>query len=426
MKNIYLFCCIAAFYFGCFELHAQCDNGRYYNSNFSSSTSTVTYGAGPLYNGDDTTLKVDIYQPGGDNFAHRPLLVFAFGGSFTSGVRQSPDLITICTYFAQRGYVCASIDYRLGVPNGNTNDTNMFAALIRGQQDMRAAVRYFYKDASGPNHFRIDTNQIFIGGVSAGGFIALDYAYMKLGIFSRPIPGFAVPVINNLGGLTGGDTANTGYSDKVKGVIDLSGAIYDTLWIQPGDPMLVGEHGTYDSTVTCYFDSNYAAHNIRSDFYGGGDIKNRMRNIGFHDSIYLFNGAGHVPFILPFDQSVQSILNVPKYMDTTERIVRDFLYQNITCDSSQITAGINEPGANLAVSIFPNPANSEMSVHSYQHEDLTVSVISTIGQTLQRYLLSANGVLTLFRSDFSSGLYLLQFSDKASGKVLRTDKVVFY
>ena len=425
MKNIYLLCCIAVFCFGCFELHAQCDNGRYYNSNFSSNTTTVTYGAGKLFNGNDTTLKVDIYQPGGDNFAHRPLLVFAFGGSFTSGVRQSPDLITICTYFAQRGYVCASIDYRLGVPNGNTNDTNMFAALIRGVQDMRAAVRYFYKDAAGANQFRIDTNQIFIGGVSAGGFISLDYAYMKLGVSSRPIPGFAVPIITNLGGLTGGDTANTGYSDKIKGVIDLSGAIYDTLWIQPGDPMLVGEHGTYDSTVTCYFDSNYAAHNIRSDFYGGGDIRNRMRNIGFHDSIYLFNGAGHVPFILPFDQSIQSILNVPKYMDTTEWIIRDFLYQNITCDSSQ-ALGINEPGNNLAVSIYPNPANSEMSVYSYQHEDLTVSIISTIGQTLQRHLLSANGVLTLFRSDFSSGLYLLQFSDKASGKVLRTDKVVFY
>ena len=351
-------------------------------------------------------------------------MIFAFGGSFTAGVRQSPDLVQICDYFAARGYVCASIDYRLGVPNGNGNDTNMFAALIRGVQDMKAAVRYFYKDAYTANRFRIDTNQIFIGGVSAGGFIALDYAYMKIYISSRPIPGFAVPIIDSLGGLDG-NSGNPGYSQKIKGVIDLSGAIYDTAWIQPGDPMLVGEHGTFDSTVTCWWDSAYAAHNIRSDFFGGGDIKNRMDHIGFHDTINLFVNAGHCPFIIPFNSTIPAILNVPHYMDTTEWLIRDFLYQNVTCDST-IYTGISETAQNQPTpAVYPNPSNYAVAIYSNQSADLNVAVVTIMGQVLQQQLLVANGMLVLHKKDFSQGIYLIQFTDKVTGKLISTQKVVF-
>jgi hypothetical protein len=423
MKHLYLLLCLAVFTSGCFKLNAQCDNGRYYNQIFSSTTTTVAYGNAIEYNGVDTNLQVDIYQPSGDNFAHRPVMIFAFGGSFTAGVRQSPDLIQICTYFAERGYVCASIDYRLGVPNGNGNDTNMFAALMRGVQDMKAAVRFFYKDAYTANRFRVDTNQIFIGGVSAGGFIALDYAYMKLDVFSRPIPGFAAPIINALGGLDG-NSGNPGYSQRIKGVIDLSGALYDTLWIQPGDPMLVGEHGTFDSTVTCWWDSAYAAHNIRSDFFGGGDIKNRMDHIHFHDTINLFVNAGHCPFIIPFNSTLPAILNVPNYMDTTEWIIRDFLIQNIVCDST-LAAGINEPDNPWAVEVYPVPSNDAVNIYSHQSENLDVTVINMMGQVLQRRTLEANSLITLHKEDFSAGVYLLEFAARGTGKPLRVDKIVF-
>jgi len=423
MKQLYLLLCLIFFTSGYLKLSAQCDNGRYYNQIFSENTTTVQYGNAVEYNGIDTNLLVDIYQPSGDNFAHRPLMIFAFGGSFTAGIRQSPDLVQICTYFAERGYVCASIDYRLGVPNGNSNDTNMFAALIRGVQDMKAAVRFFYKDASTANQFRIDTNQIFIGGVSAGAFIALDYAYMKFQYFSRPVPGFAAPIINELGGLDG-NSGNPGYSENIKGVIDLSGAIYDTLWIQPGDPMLVGEHGTMDSTVTCWWDSAYAANNIRSDFYGGGDIKNRMDHIGFHDTLNLFYGAGHCPFIIPFNETLQAILNVPNYMDTTEWLIRDFLYQNVTCDSS-MALGIHESDGNIAVSVFPNPSDNQVWIYSHQSADMDVSVVTMLGQIVQKHVLIANSELSLFKSDFNNGVYLLQFTDGNTGKLLRTDKIVF-
>ena len=172
-------------------------------------------------------LKMDIYQPTGDNFAHRPLIVLAFPGGLTSGVRQSPDIVQLCDNFSKRGYVCVSIDYRLGFENGSDCDTNQFRAFMRGVQDMRAAVRYFYKDALTTNTYRIDTNQIWIGGSSAGAFIALNYAYFKLDTFSKTPPDWAAPVFLALGG-TEGASGNPGYSSKVKGVIDLCGGIADT------------------------------------------------------------------------------------------------------------------------------------------------------------------------------------------------------
>jgi hypothetical protein len=190
--------------------------------------------------------------------------------------------------------------------------------------------------------------------------------------------------------------------------------------------MLVGEHGTFDSTVTCWWDSAYAANNIRSDFYGGGDIKNRMDHIGgFNDTINLFVNAGHCPFIIPFNETLTAILNVPNYMDTTEWLIRDFLYKNVNCDSS-LALGIDEPVNNLSVSIYPNPSNNEISVYSYQPEELEVSVVSMVGQVLQRHVLSANSMLALQKNDFSAGVYLLQFSGKGNDRILKTDKIVFY
>ena len=423
MKQAYILVCLVFFAASSIQLNAQysCANGRYYNQIFSSSTTTVPFGQAPLYNGNDTILLMDIYQPSGDNFAHRPVMIFAFGGSFTSGVRQSPDLLQICTYFAQRGYVCVSIDYRLGMPDGS--DSSELQAVFRGVQDMKAAVRFFYKDAWTVNQYRVDTNQIFIGGVSAGAFIALNYAYFKQDTFSKPPPSFAAPAILAIGG-PDGNSGNPGYSQKVKGVIDLSGAIADTVWIMPGDPMLVGEHGTQDSTVMCWFDSTFAVTHTRSSLFGGGDIKNRMSHITFNDSLYLFQGAGHVPFILPKNTSLGAIAAVPLYMDSTEWLIRDFLYKNVVCDSTTVT-GINEPRPAM-INIYPNPSDQSVHLYSSESQDLDVVIINAMGQVIHRDVLASNSVITLSKDEFGAGIYIVRFLSRATSNVLKTEKVIFY
>ncbi len=419
MRNIYSILCLSVFVFLFSDVTAQCGNGRYYDKIFSQTTSTVTFGNAMQFDSSFVDLKMDVYQPTGDNLAYRPLLVFAFPGSFTAGTRLSPDIIQLCDNFSKRGYVCASIDYRLGFEDGSDCDTNQFKALMRGVQDMKAAVRYFYKDAQTTKTFRIDTNQIWIGGSSAGAFIGLNYAYGKEDTLSRTEPDWARPALDSLGGPEG-NSGNPGYSSKVKGVIDLCGGIADTVWAMPGDPILVGVHGTADATVSCYFDSVYASTHPESLLFGGGDIKNRLEHIGLNHSLYLFEGADHVPYILP----IPFLPPASTYMDSTVWIVRDFLFQNTTCDPTTIS-GVEDIDTEIPVSVFPNPSGDVTTIYSNSDKDLTVEIFSVEGKLLHRKILPAQSSQTVSKQQLGAGVFLIHVSDSksASGKV---ERIVFY
>lgn len=118
-------------------------------------------------------LYMDIFEPFGDDKVKRPVFIVCFGGGFVLGTRKFGDIRALAVQMAKRGYVTAAIDYRLGM--------NMFdegaslRAVYRGVQDGRSAVRYFRANADA---LGIDPDQIFIGGHSAGAFIALHNAYL--------------------------------------------------------------------------------------------------------------------------------------------------------------------------------------------------------------------------------------------------------
>lgn len=421
MKNFTYALLLIAFVLSATNTQAQC-TGRYYNKTFSVNSSTnVPYGRSVKFDGDTQDLKMNIYQPSGDNFAHRPLIVLAFGGSFTAGIKESPDILVLCDEFARRGYVTATIDYRLGFEDGNDSDTNQFKAVMRGVQDMRAAVRFFYKDAHNNNAYRIDTNQIFIGGVSAGGFMALNYGYGKLDTFSRVVPPFVPNALLEVGGPYG-NSGNPGYSDKVKGVLNLCGAIGDTVWIMPGDPILAAVHGTADDLVACEYDSVLATTNTESSFFGTCDISNRVNNIGFPASIRFFQGAGHVPFVLP---SSPYFSPSKEYMDTTVLFLRDFLYQNTVCDSTLSTA-INEAENDVAVSLYPNPAEGAFNISSAHDKTLIASVYNLEGQLISQKILYPRNIQRFTRDETGAGMFMIQLSDMQSGQKLNTLKAVMY
>lgn len=422
MKN-YFYLLVFSCLFVSSSIQAQCDGGRYFNKIFSvSSTNNVQFGRAAKFNGDTQDLKMNIYQPSGDDFAHRPLIIVAFGGSFTAGVKESPDLLVLCDEFTRRGYVCASIDYRLGFEDDNDSDTNQFKAVIRGVQDMRAAVRFFYKDAHTVNNYRIDTNQIFIGGVSAGGFIALNYAYGKLDTFSRALPPFVPNALIQVGG-TIGTSGNPGYSDKVKGVIDLCGAVADTVWIMPGDPILVGVHGTADDLVRCDYDSLYATTTTESSFYGGCDIKNRIEHIGLNSAFRLFQGAGHVPFVLP---STPYLPPSKQYMDTTVLFLRDFLYANTECDSTRILTGIDEVQGDITVAVYPNPADGVFNIASAHDKTLVADVYSLEGKLVSSKLIYPRNIQQFSCYEIGAGMFVVKLSDWESGQQLKTLKAIMY
>ena len=426
MKKLSFLLSIVLLWISASDLHAQCTDGRYSRTVFGQTMSTVQYGSALKYDGTTANLQMDIYQPTGDNFARRPLMVLAFGGSFTSGLRQSPDIVQICQEFAKSGMVCVSIDYRLGVLNGA--DSCMYQAVIRGIQDMNAAIRYFYKDASTINQYRIDTNQIFCGGTSAGAFIGLNKGYYKLSplYFSRPIPNDLINSIIELGGNEGGNNGSVGYHDNIKGIIDLCGAVLDSLWIQPGDPILIGVHGTADGTVPYYYDSIGGASDIKKRFFGGGNIIDRFHHMGLNnlqDSIYTFYGADHAPFVLP----IPLIPPASLYMDTTLKLLHNYLGRNIVCDSTLIPAGINNIGNNIFVSAFPNPSDGAMTIISHDPKDLMIEVVSLDGRVVEKIDLPSYSTQTIRKeTTYIAGMYLVNYYDATGSIKLKTDKVIFY
>ena len=103
------------------NMYAQeCDNQRYYEEVFDYTLiSDIKFGENvqpTLLNPNNIQeLFMDIYQPDGDTLNARPLIIWAFGGGFVFGSKTSPDMVTLSSAFAKRGYVCASIDYRLSI-----------------------------------------------------------------------------------------------------------------------------------------------------------------------------------------------------------------------------------------------------------------------------------------------------------------------
>jgi hypothetical protein len=346
----------------------------------------------------------------------RPLLIFAFGGSFTSGFRISPDIVRLCNEFAARGYVCAAIDYRLGFEDGNGSDTNQFKALMRGVQDMKASVRYFYKNAQTTKTYRIDTNKIFIGGVSAGAFIALNYAYGKTDTLSFPAPDFALQALDEVGGPEG-NSGNPGYSTKVSGVIDLCGAIADTVWIMPNDPPLCGVHGTMDDLVACQFDSAKASQTVESRLFGGCDIKKRLSGFNTRSTMYLFENAGHVPFILP------CVLNPPcsYYMDTTVWVIRDFLYNQMCFRGLDV----QDEKIDFAVNVFPNPSEDIITFAVNHNRPLLLQIYGVDGRIILEKNIAANNAITISKSELKNGIFFYSISDKTNTERLKSGKVIF-
>lgn len=151
----------------------------------------LVYGAMPNYAGISTTLLLDLYKPVGDNNPSRPLLVVVHGGSWLGGCKEG--FAVMAGEMAQRGYVVASVNYRLGwhksagpIANPVTDaqagatlyaadSSELIRALYRGQQDVKGAIRWLKARAGLDSTC---TQRVLVGGESAGGFIAMAVGFL--------------------------------------------------------------------------------------------------------------------------------------------------------------------------------------------------------------------------------------------------------
>ncbi len=109
------------------------------------------------YAADSEAQYVDLYVPPMEEPA--PLFVLIHGGGFAFNDAQSRQAQFMYHYFADHGFACASVNYRLSTE----------AAYPAAVCDVKAAVRFLCRNAA---EYRIDPERIAVWGESAGGYLA--------------------------------------------------------------------------------------------------------------------------------------------------------------------------------------------------------------------------------------------------------------
>ena len=271
----------------------QSDNLQRYDSQIFETitiTKDIRYGANVTLSGNTLGLTMDVYQPENDTEINRPLIVLAHGGSFISGDKS--DLSETATFLAKAGYVVASINYRL--LDVTPTQLAFKQVVINAAADMKAAVRYFNKDVATTNTYKIDSNNIFIGGYSAGAITALHYAYVNNNSELTTIGGTTfVDYVNSKGGLEGG-SGNDTYSSSVKGVINISGALFNTNFINSNEPSLYSIHGT-DDVVVPFLNGDINSTGILTD--GSGVLHPYAVSIGLNSTLKTITNGKHDAFL---------------------------------------------------------------------------------------------------------------------------------
>ena len=129
MKKRYLFSFLSLGLISTSFGQTDCDQGRYATDVYSTIdvTSNILYGNNTSNTGASTDLELDFYEPNGDTSTARPLVIWAHGGSFIGGSKTDGDVVTLSNRLAKKGFVCASINYRLGIafPFNQTNSTTI-------------------------------------------------------------------------------------------------------------------------------------------------------------------------------------------------------------------------------------------------------------------------------------------------------------
>ena len=148
----------------------------------------------------DDALMYNVYYPADINYktCSLPAIFLFHGGGFLECAGSEADQMnTLALEFAKRGFVTFNVEYRRGVLlslDFSFYTAQQILATYRAAQDARGAIRSAIKRQreikTNNEPYSIDTNKIFIGGMSAGSVAAMSVAYyQQQQMFDNTIPG---------------------------------------------------------------------------------------------------------------------------------------------------------------------------------------------------------------------------------------------
>ncbi len=292
-----------------YSTFSQAQEYRYTNTLFSSSdiSENIIYHSVASINApytveDNTTienLEMDIFVPQGDSNTKRPAIIFAHSGGFLLGNKNHDDMMAFCDSLSKKGYVTATINYRLGfnlVTNANLHGTR---AVYRGIQDGLAAVRYLRANAS---IYNIDNDKIYFIGSSAGSFIGLHSIYMDSNEVPSQISSIsytnATPPFNHtapdLGPLNIGDYLS--FDGRPDAVVSLWGGLQNTNLISSNnDTPVFLVHGSSDSVVPFEIGPPFG-YTVLNETYGSNQINMKLEELEIANKKTYFVSDGEHEF----------------------------------------------------------------------------------------------------------------------------------
>jgi len=254
-------------------------------------------------------LWLDLYKPKKLGDYLKPIIILAHGMGDT---KEAEDLTFHCRKLAHLGFVVASIGWSPPTPF-SIDSTLYFQTGIQPIVDFQKAMAFFLTDARNENQFQIDTTNIFIGGSSFGAITSMHIGFVDSlqefpNAFGKEIEGQG---INN--------SLWQQHQQKVKGVINLAGWIWDTAFLDSNDPGLISIHGENDELIP--FNSDTAAiNNIKIMLvYGPGSIHKKLNELKITNDLFVVPNGGHVSYY------------ESQWRDSTSHRVYNFL-KTLTCD----------------------------------------------------------------------------------------------
>jgi hypothetical protein len=389
--------------------HAQnalgCNNTRYLFTGFDTTRTTVQFGSNINAFGQQQNLLMDIYQPKGDTLARRPLIIWAFGGGFVGGARG--DMAFFANEAARRGYVNAAIDYRLYSTTLPLDSPKISRAVVQAIHDMKAAVRFFRKNVKeNGNTYRVDTNNIIVGGVSAGAIMAMHVAAMDS---LDPIPQFLRDTIATQGGFEG-RSGNAGYSSAVKGALNMSGALFRKEMLDRNDPPFASYHGTADNIVAYGFGKNVYG------FYGDGSgtLAPYALSLGIPTTLLSVPGGGHTDI---YGVNLNFFNWVDRMLTFSHRLI---------CGLPALSS---KELVNQQVKVYPNPAFESATIEIGQNTEggnYDLLVFDAVGRQVFLAKNQSQHTFVLNKSNLNNaaGLYIVQLRFANQNAVV-TRKIVF-
>lgn len=468
-------------------------------------------------------LQCDIYEPDPaiDTATERPVMIYFHTGSFLPkglvspmGNKTDSAAVEICRRFAKKGYIAISADYRLGWLATSTNldirrGTNLLA-VYKSIQDAKAAVRWVRKTVTvDGNPYKADEDRIFLIGQGSGGYSVLAYATLDkyaevaniskfqydasgTGLYGDPVnagdPYIDTSIVGNWDGyggavtLTGNTTPlglpevdtnatgrnyinHPGYSDDVRMVLNLGGALGDSTWLEAGDPEMVSAHARYDFFAPYYegmvqvpvggqffpvvevagshtairiansLGNNNAA--IQANYQDAISVKarNNQYNLGNQENILTFNiepANPSLPYQInsnPWDfwdpadplSSNETNPNIKAqsmaYIDTVMGFFVPRVYTQL-----YTSIGLEESKLGSKVKLYPNPVSDQLffTLEEAGIEISTIGIRDITGKTVKIVNLT-QGSTSINISDLKPGVYMLEIT---SNQGAATKKII--